>query len=329
MKIDRMTVAHGRRAMWQAARKYLYVPNVTCVDFGYPVRNGQLIEDELAVRIHVREHIPAFALQAAYDTGETVELPSEIDGFPVNKPEGVYTPDQFWVWGWGWGWQPPRPVNLRASRVDPMRGGISVSTATGRGGYGTLGGLVIDRRTGAEMILSNWHVLVGDWFVRPGQPILQPGRGDGGTAVDTVATLTREAMSVNLDAAVATLNGSRSLLNEQVDLEMAPGARKPALGMEVVKSGRRTGITYGLVTTLDGVTRIRLGGVERIVRGFFTIEPRQPLEQVSAAGDSGSFWLDRSSRQPVGLHFAGSSVPHRGLALDMPLVLDALAVDLP
>jgi endonuclease G, mitochondrial len=325
MNIDRMTLAYGRKAMWEAARKYLYVPNVTCVDFGYPVRKGQLIEDELAVRIHVREHIPEFALQAAYAAGETVELPSEVAGFPVNKPEGVYTPDQFW--GWGWGWQPPRPTNPRASCNDPMRGGVSVSTQ--RGTYGTLGGLVIDRHTGAEMILSNWHVLVGDWSARPGQPILQPGRGDGGTAVDAVATLTRNAMPVNLDAAVATLNGSRALLNEQVDLEMATGVRRPELGMAVVKSGRRTGITHGLVTTLDGIIRIRLGGLERIVRSFFTIEPRHPLEEVSAGGDSGSFWLDSSSRQAVGLHFAGSLIGHRGLALDMPLVLDALAVDLP
>jgi endonuclease G, mitochondrial len=325
MNIDRKTLAYGRQAMWAAARKYLYVPNVTCVDFGYPVRRGQLVENELAVRIHVREHIPEFALQAAFAEGKTVELPSEIDGFPVNKPEGVYTPDQFW--GWGLGWQQPRPADPRARRSDPMRGGISVSTA--RGVYGTLGGLVFDRHTGAEMILSNWHVLVGEWFARRGQPIWQPGRGDGGTAVDAVATLTRDAMSVNLDAAVATLNGSRSLLNEQYELEMASGARRPELGMVVVKSGRRTGITYGVVTTLDGVTRIRLGGVERIVRGFFMIEPRQPLDVVSAAGDSGSFWLDNNNRHVVGLHFAGSSYPHRGLALDMPLVLDALQVDLP
>ena len=38
--------------------------------------------------------------------------------------------------------------------------------------------------------------------------IFQPGRLDGGTAANAVARLTRDAMAVNLDAAVATLTGS-------------------------------------------------------------------------------------------------------------------------
>ena len=65
-------------------------------------------------------------------------------------------------------------------------------------GDGTLGGMVIDRETGAKMILSNWHVLVGLWHARPGWPIYQPGQGDGGTTADTVARLSRDAMEPTL-----------------------------------------------------------------------------------------------------------------------------------
>jgi endonuclease G len=49
---------------------------------------------------------------------------------------------------------------------------------------------------------------------------------------------------------------------------------------------------------------------------------------VSAAGDSGSLWLDESTMRVIGLHFAGSNQPERALALDIQPVLDALNVDL-
>jgi hypothetical protein len=69
----------------------------------------------------------------------------------------------------------------------------------------------------------SWHVLVADWNARAGQQIYQPGRLDGGTGADAVATLTRDAMPVNLDAAVAALNRSRRLINDQYDLGSVRG----------------------------------------------------------------------------------------------------------
>ncbi len=59
-----------------------------------------------------------------------------------------------------------------------------------------------------------------------------------------------------------------------------------------------------------------------------TIEPRFGFGQVSAPGDSGSLWIDPETKQGVGLHFAGSDFPERGLAIDLLSVLDALNVDL-
>jgi hypothetical protein len=66
-----------------------------------------------------------------------------------------------------------------------------------------------------------------------------------------------------------------------------------------------------------------------MIRNTVTIDQRQAGEEVSRGGDSGSFWLDASTRQAVGLHFAGSDYPRElGLAMDMRTVLDALGVDL-
>ncbi|NPV71102.1 MAG: hypothetical protein HPY55_10730 [Firmicutes bacterium] len=61
---------------------------------------------------------------------------------------------------------------------------------------GTFGAVVRDRKTGKPLILSNNHVLANitdgrDGRARVGDPILQPGRYDGGQAEDVVAYLER------------------------------------------------------------------------------------------------------------------------------------------
>jgi hypothetical protein len=208
-----------------------------------------------------------------------------------------------------------------------MQGGISISNAR-IGGYGTLGGLVIDRESGAKMILSNWHVLAGAWYAQSGWSIYQPGRGDGGTATDTVAKLSRHAMASSLDAAVAELTGSRQLTNEQFDLDPVKGVDRAVYGMKVVKSGRRTGVTYGRVAGVGGVFKGYYAGVKRLIRNVLTIVPRLDGTEVSSAGDSGSFWLEEETRQAIGLHFAGGDSPERALAIDMQSILDALNVDM-
>jgi hypothetical protein len=216
-------------------------------------------------------------------------------------------------------------ANPRARRPAPMQGGISISNSRLRG-YGTLGGQVTDRKTGDKMILSNWHVLAGLWHAQAGWPIYQPGRGDGGTGTDTVARLFHHAMDSNLDAAVAKLTGNRNLINNQFGLGPVKGVRWAHPGMEVVKSGRRTDVTRGLVTGAEGTARMNYRGIYRLIRNVITIEPRLGAE-VSAGGDSGSFWLEEETMNVVGLHFAGGNRPERALAIDMQPILDALNVD--
>jgi endonuclease G len=325
MDVDRMTLARARLALSEAVRAHLFDPNVGLIDFGHPEHGGQIAEDELAIRLHVRRKLSGPALEAAVGAGQTRPIPPFIAGFPTDVPEGIYRLQQQWS-GWG-GWGQSPAVNAPTVRADPLRGGLSISDEN-HYAAGTLGGLVIDRATGAEMILSNWHVLVVDWGVRVGQRIYQPGRLDGGTSLDTVATLTRDAMSVNLDAAVASLNDSRRLVNDQLDLEPVAGDGPAELGMQVVKSGRTSGVTYGRVTAVEGIAKMRYGFLERIIHHVVTIEPRSNFAEVSAPGDSGAWWLDQVTGRAIGLHFAGSNFPERGLALDMPAVLDALNVDL-
>lgn len=323
--------ARVRLALREATRRHLFDPNVTMIDFGRPRRDGCLCEDEVAIRVHVRRKLAGARLESAVEDGLTARIPCEIGGIPTDVTEGRYHPHFLmpvrsrltWLPGRSWG----AARGLRALRADPMRGGISISDAAQRA-YGTLGGLVVDRASGAPLLLSNWHVLVNNWSARPGLPIYQPGRLDGGTSADAVAWYARDAMAVNLDAAVAAIGNARRLINDQVEVGVVRGLAVAELGMELVKSGRGSGRSFGRVMAVEGTARMRYAGVERIIRHCVTIEPRADGAPVSTAGDSGSLWLALDTRCAVALHFAGSNVPERALAMDLAPVLNALDVDL-
>ncbi|MDX2032243.1 MAG: hypothetical protein SF339_16335 [Blastocatellia bacterium] len=316
MNVDLRTIAHARLAIEEAIRGHLYDPNVSMIGVGYKEKAGVLQEDRLAIRFHVARKLTPFQLESARAT--TQPIPARIGAFETDVLQDRFSP-QWWVRETRRG---PRTV-----RQAVMRGGVSISNER-QNGRGTLGGLVADRVTGERMILSNWHVLAGDWGARIGQRIYQPGRMDGGTGRDTVARLARDAMSLNLDAAVARLTGDRPLINEQLGAGPVTGADAPSLGQQLIKSGCQTEITHGRVTEIESVLRMRYAGLDRLIRKVMVIEPRSPLEQVSSGGDSGSWWLDANARRAVGLHFAGSNAPERALALAMPSVLDALRVEI-
>jgi endonuclease G len=318
--IDSQTWRAAQRALERAVALHLDDPNVSHIDLGHRIISSasNRIAPELAVRIHVHQKLTgdsfrSFAArqpQRIFDAGRI--------GFAVDVPQATYR--LHW-------WQPWQVQNQRAQFYRELRGGISISNAESFG-YGTLGGKVRDRKSGEEMLLSNWHVLVGSWLARPGLPICQPAIVDGGSETNAVAAYTRHAMDANLDAAVAKLNGKRPLRNEQLEIGAVTGAAASQLGMQVIKSGRRTGVTSGIITGVEGYTKQRYAGITRIIRDIVHIAPEAPGQEISAPGDSGSWWLELSTRRAVGLHFAGSNTPEFGLALSMPKVLEALNVEI-
>jgi len=321
MDLHPLTLGRARLALGQAIRYHLFDRNVSLIDFGFPEHNGQLYTDELAIRIHVRKKLSGVALESAVEAGVTRPIPESYGEFQTDVPQSCFHLHQG-----GW-YRPTSVVNPRTRRQNPLLGGISISNQYQRSS-GTLGGVVVERGTRTRMVLSNWHVLVGSWAARPGQRIYQPGRLDGGSSPDAIASLSREAMGSNLDAAVAILDGKRSLVNDQYELGSVTGIQSPSLGMQVVKSGRSTAITYGMVTAIAGVARLRYDSLYRVIQQVFTIEPQNAFEQVSGPGDSGSIWLEEDTYKAVGLHFAGSDYPERALAMEMQPVLDALHVDI-
>jgi hypothetical protein len=207
------------------------------------------------------------------------------------------------------GWSPEE----LQQRVRPLRPGLSVShpgvTA------GTLGGFVRQPGRDGLLVLSNNHVLAAGDAAAEGDPALQPGVADGGTAADRIGVLAAFVRFSpdpgNLvDAAVAALDAGVG-----ADPGAYPGGPLAALVAAVddvdpeelvEKVGRTTGHTRGRITAVevDGV------GVQ-YDEGVVTFDDQVEIEGLaggfSAGGDSGSvIWRSRD-RAPLGLLFAGSS----------------------
>ncbi len=199
----------------------------------------------------------------------------------------------------------------RKKRVDPIAPGVSVSHIGGTAG--TLGAIVYDRVTGERCMLSNWHVLHGHRG-DVGDPVVQPGPFDDNRVVGNHAgVLVRSHLGEAGDCAIARIE-DRSVTSNILELNVEPAEiQRVELDDRVVKSGRTTGVTRGIVRRTDVIARIPYDGVGPQDIGAFEIEPLPGAGsdfEISMGGDSGSIWMLSNNRgKPtnvmVGLHFAG------------------------
>ncbi|MCV2490475.1 S1 family peptidase [Geodermatophilus sp. YIM 151500] len=210
-------------------------------------------------------------------------------------------------------WSPDRLQR----RTRPLRPGLSVAHPTVTAG--TLGGFV--RVGGSLAVLSNNHVLAASDAATVGDPVLQPGPADGGTAADRIATLTRfvrlvaEGANV-VDAAIAVLDDDDArpgLLPGGPLTGPVPDGLDVEPDEAVEKLGRTTGHTVGRVTAVevDGLSVVyddpAGSPAGRVLRFDDQVEVTGEGTAFSAGGDSGSVIWRSADRGPLGLLFAGSS----------------------
>lgn len=231
-------------------------------------------------------------------------IPGVLDGIAVNtKVTGRFYALQSTTDRW------PRPVPIGVSTGHPA------ITA------GTIGARVKDSANNVYA-LSNNHVYAAVNSANIGDPVLQPGAYDGGTAPDdvigTLAMYQTIAMcnwfwfwytcpTINtIDAAIAR-SRTDLLGNSTPDHSYTPTTEieEPSVGQLVKKYGRTTGLTTGTVDAVSLTVDVcyddlcydiaRFGDQISIIDGTF-----------SAGGDSGSLIVTQNENHPVGLLFAGS-----------------------
>jgi hypothetical protein len=187
---------------------------------------------------------------------------------------------------------------------------------------GTLGGFVRMRSQGGMMMLSNNHVFANSNRATVGDAILQPGKFDSGLEpadiighlYDFVPLLDRDQIN-RVDCAVATIAAGVAI-NPQ---PCAPSTGRPAIRptavlddvydeIDIVKSGRTTGVTFGKVraTEVDNIV-INYGTQQRpmLCRFDGQISAYSASGAFAKRGDSGSIATTLEGKA-VGLVFAVS-----------------------
>ncbi len=304
-------------------------PNVNAIGVGFknPDRQGHT---ELAVVVSVERKLPLNELP------DDDRVPPVVNGVRTDVVEtGRFV-----------------AFEEQTQRMRPARPGLSIGLADELSA-GTFGCLV--RREGRRFILSNNHVLAKSNRAPLGSAVVQPGRLDGGTSADRIATLAEfvpiafdgepppkppggcsagiarllaaqraQAAPVNqpgnnkVDCAIAALEDDALASADILGIGAPVGAGVATLGTQVRKSGRTTGLTTGVIEQIDVSVRIDFNGPAA------TFTEQLLAGAMSAPGDSGSVVMDLQGNV-IGLLFAGSATTT--VITPIQLVLSALRVE--
>jgi hypothetical protein len=211
---------------------------------------------------------------------------------------------------------------------------------------GTLGALVQDRNSNLY-ILSNNHVLAESDQARLGDAIVQPALIDlncnpqAGRAVGSLRYVVPiESTQTNVDAALAAatpaVDPSGGILKLGNPINGLLSSAAPAMGegevltasaldrLQVVKSGRTTGLTCSTVDTIDLSVQVDYYYDCAEQRPYYTKTYTNqigiPGASFADSGDSGALVLDAANAQPVGLFFSsGAGDGNNGFSVANPI----------
>jgi endonuclease G len=295
-----------KRFIRTRADEFLKDPNISSVGIGYKQKAGK-DTGTLSLQFCVDQKVSPQALESVSSKSIPAQVEFEGMQLPTDVVQRAFKP--------GYLLMEPEVIKKdpRKQRADTLTPGISIANA--RTTAGTLGTFVLDQRTGERVILSNWHVLhtatgaVGDTIVQPG-PF-----DDNRTDQNAIGKLLRSHLGVAGDCAICSVE-SRNTNPEILGLKAeVRRVAKAELGDRVTKSGRTTGVTFGVVTRVETVTRMNYDGRTEQIGGFeIGVDPkRKPKDgEISKGGDSGAVWLATDNKGKatgimLGLHFAGDA----------------------
>jgi endonuclease G len=308
------------------ARRFLRLANVTSLGIGYKRIQG-VRTDDLSLQFTVNRKLSGSELAVLRQP----VLPSRLD-----LPDGtnLWTDVVERSYRLTHGTPPATPSDPRTSRTDPVRPGASIGQPFS--GPGTVAAIVYRVGDGAACLLSAWHVLAGPGMNR-GDGVFQPAVADGGEDnANRIGSLLRSYGGLDGDAAVASIE-ARSFEASAIETGLIPRrAQVVDLDDPVIKSGRTTGVTRGVVSRTNVEVWVPYRDVARRVQGF-EIAPSPaspPSYELSDGGDSGSLWMiDKPAPDNdigVGLQIMGESDPNaqneHSFACYVHRVLDLLGI---
>lgn len=279
-------------------------PNVVGVGIGRKLVRGFASQD-LSLKVYVKQKIHPLLVK------DGLVIPDEVEGVPTDVEEA----GEFSIW------RPIPPIYQR--RVRPAMGGLSI------GHYAVTAGTFacLTKDAGETFILSNNHVLANENRGAEGDPILQPGRFDGGkpdrdviARLDTFVAVDPEEPNI-VDSALAAPFDPREVTPEILGIGRLRGTKDAVLEEKVMKSGRTTRKTNGTVVDVSATLRVGYATGSYLFMDQVIIKGERGA--FSAGGDSGSTIVSYDGKA-VGLLFAGS--PFFTIANKMSNVEKALDV---
>jgi hypothetical protein len=278
------------------ARKLLMpLPGIISVDIGVKETGGQAA-DEIVFQILVDRK------KALQDLPPEQRIPARISGIATDVIQhDIAQPEHVLIGG----------SNINGSAGDGTLGAICLATAANT-----------HVAASTPLILTNKHVaknigsLVGEETTCDCHCCTCC---DFGRVIDSQFTS-------SVDAAIATMNNGVRFSHEIMLIGAVRGTAAAALTNVVVKHGRTTGFTRGVVTSITfPVNRSDGQNFTNQIR----VAPIPPFTDMSNGGDSGSVYVNANTSQVIGLHHAGDSPGPAAYGNQIGPVLSLMNIDFP
>ncbi|HEX8736017.1 MAG TPA: hypothetical protein VF721_11885 [Pyrinomonadaceae bacterium] len=311
--------------------------NVHATGVGIRERKGEYDPSEHVIKVFVFDKTETDVIPKTYEGGK---IGIDVEVMPIQivrnpeKPSRQKVPKAKKTKDAGSAAPPPvapQALPPQRQRIRPIPGGVSISPLNANF-VGTLGCFLLRRNIDTEeiFVLSNNHVLadvnrlpLGTLIVQPGPeiPPFLTNPADAFAALHTFIPIqfpggAGSAPVFNrFDAAIANVTDGSLIQRGQMfgGVHYDPSrVLNPVPGMRVVKMGRTTGFTRGMImaTNLQG-TQVNYGTPQfpriAVFRNTIRIvgDGGAPF---SLPGDSGSVILEEETGHPVALLFAGDGV---------------------
>lgn len=239
---------------------------------------------------------------------ENFLVPKKMGNYPTDVEEVGEIYAQFW-----------------GHCYDCVDGGSSVAhLQVTAGTYGCM----VKKAPADSLMLSNNHVFANSNGASKGDFITQPGPADGGQHESRshpgncskkdkcIAKLTDfepmkfDGTANTIDAAIAKpIPKARKVIPAIKEIGTIKGAERATVNMRVMKSGRTTQFTQGIVSSIDTDVRVNYGSPAAPLMALFTnqiIIRGLKGKTFSLGGDSGSLIVNEKEKG-VGLLFAGNN----------------------